>query len=253
MSQSILTMGHMLDCSTYYSAKKSLAAIFGINEIVLIGFLRSIVESTKKQKQQASDQNIYQALCRQFGVPKNHTHTMWFHGTRTDDITSFKTQGILTRSRALELLRPILSELAVGLTKTGKNPFEWSSSVKKDNAMHDGPYGFLIKDSVINKHGIFHGFYNRPEAVEEIAGELLGENWGLLMQRFQSITKPYVVSFWAEAGESELADAATYLYDVEDGKNVIAASGKSFGCFNSSGEIVCPNRIVAIEDIPPDK
>ncbi|WP_150125198.1 hypothetical protein [Aquaspirillum sp. LM1] len=262
MSQSILTMGHMLDCSTYSSAKKSLAAIFGINEIVLIGFLRSIVESTKKQKQQASgpekilDPNIYQALCGQFGEPKNHTHTKWFHGTRTGDIASFKTQGILTRSRALELLRPILSELAVGLTKTGKNPFEWSSSVKKDNAMHDGPYGFLIKDSVINKHGIFHDFYNRPEAVEEIAGELLGENWELLMQRFQSITKPYVVSFWAEAGESELADAATYLYDVEDGKDgedVVTASGKSFGCFNSFGEIVCPSRIVAIDDIPPDK
>ncbi len=119
-------MGHMLDCSTYSSAKKSLSAIFGVNEVVLIGCLRSIVESTEKQKQQASDPekildpNIYQALCEKFGEPKNHTHTMWFHGTRTDDIASFKTRGILTRSRALELLRPILSELAVGLTKQGK-------------------------------------------------------------------------------------------------------------------------------------
>ncbi len=73
------------------------------------------------------------------------------------------------------------------------------------------------------------------------------------MQRFQSITKPYVVSFWAEAGESELADAATYLYRVEDGLDVITASGELFGCFNSSGEIICPNRILAIEDIIPDR
>ena len=61
--------------------------------------------------------------------------------------------------------------------------------------------------------------------MEEIAGELLGENWELLMQRFQPITKPYVVSFWAEAGESELADAATYLYDVEDGKDATVSYG----------------------------
>lgn len=252
-------MGRMLDCSTYSSAKKSLSAIFGVDEAVLIGFLRSIVESTEKQKQQASDPekildpNIYQALCGQFGEPENHTHTMWFHGTRTDDITSFKTRGILTRSRALELLRPILSELAVGLTKTGENPFQMSISAKQGNIIHDGPYGFLIKDAAINKHGFFHSFCNRPEAIEEIAGELLGENWGLLMQRFQFITKPYVVSFWAEAGKSELADAATYLYRVEDGGDVIMASGESFGCFNSSGEIICPNRIVAIEEIIRDK
>jgi len=235
----------ILDCSSYDSAKKSLVRIFGVKEEELVSTLISL---SPYGGDQPPEECIYNSICEAFGDPSGDISVIWFHGTRVEDETLFHERGILPKSSAREFIEPRLRELAEGLGSSGDNPFSLSLSGKQ--GPHDeGPFAFLIKDVAIQVSGVNHSYVEVPEMVEDIAGILLGENYIHLVERFQEVSTPYIVSFLADLKGGEVAHALWFLKLVEDGELEIDAGSIANTFFSSEGETIIPEKIQCVEPI----
>lgn len=191
---------------------------------------------------------IFRKICGKFGEPKSHSSTVWFHGTRGVNDKSFYANGLLPKSAAREHVKSILLPLAVGIESAGKNPFALSLAGKQTEA-DEGPFAVLIKEAAIYATGSTHSYIEAPEMVEDIAASLLGSNFIHLVNRFQEITKPFVVSFVENANSYELRHAVWYLYLIASGESAIDAANSANTCFNAMGRIISPERFKAIEEI----
>jgi hypothetical protein len=238
-------MAKTLDCSSYESAKESVSTIFEIDESELSEFLKSIQSLPTEEEY---TEYIYKVFCNKFGPPKGHSHTIWFHGTRTNNIESFKKEGILPKSDSIERVRSALITLSDGLEKVGENPFSMSLAGKQA-IIDEGPFAVLIKDVAIHAPGFAHSYIETPEIVEDIAGALFGTNYIHLVERFKAISKPYIISFSEKACDYELRHAVWYLYLVESGEDKIDSSGSASTCFDSRGSKIPPEKIKTIEEI----
>lgn len=235
-----------LDCTSPESAKQSLCEIFNTAERELLALLRSV--RPYESNDQRPEDVIYERFCIQFGVPFFPVKVTWFHGTRVEDFHSFYKYGILPKTAAKKLIEPRLKELAIGLKYKGNNPF--SSSIAGKQGVHDeGPFASLIKDAVIHAPGNHHSYVKAPEIVEDISGELLGENFSQLVTRYQKVTKPCVVAFLSNGIGVEIPRALLYLKHVEDGDSAIDAAGYANTFFCADGEIISPERIQSIEQL----
>ncbi|MGY4879318.1 hypothetical protein ACLUEY_15725 [Vreelandella aquamarina] len=234
----------ILDCSCYESSKRTLSEIFGTTEESLISLLGSI--SPYDNDYQPPEKVIYSSVCDNFGVPEEEIDIIWFHGTRVEDEGLFYEKGILPKSTARSLLEPRLKELSEGLERSGQNPFSLSLFGKQGE--HDeGPFAFLIRDAAIHAPGAHHRYVEVPEMVEDISGTLLGENYIELVNRFQEITNPFVVSFISCSEGYELAHALWYLKLIVDGEEEVEAASIANTCFCGNGKAISPEKIQAIE------
>lgn len=235
----------ILDCSSYDSAKKSLVRIFGVKEEELSSILSSL---SPYEGDQPPEECLYNSVCEAIGDPSGDISVIWFHGTRVEDENLFHERGILPKSSAREFIEPRLKELAEGLFSSGDNPFTLSLSGKQ--GPHDeGPFAFLIKDVAIQAPGVNHSYVEVPEIVEDIAGTLLGENYFHLVERFQEVATPYIVSFLANPKGYEIGHALWFLKLVEDGESEIDAGSTANTFFNSEGETILPEKIQYVEPI----
>ena len=215
----------ILDCSSYESAKKSLCEIFHTREEVLLAAL-SNVENDKKIDYYTLEKNVDSFIRQQFGEPDEQMEILWFHGTRVEDESSFYNHGILTKSKARETLYSRLISLSSGLEKKGKNPFN-ESIAGKCFVNDEGPFAFLIRCVAIEAPGSNHSYTQAPEMVEDIAGSLLGENYEQLVQRFQKVTTPFIVSFKAKPKGGEVSRALFFLKLIEDGDSELEAGSSA--------------------------
>ena len=136
----------ILDCSNYESTKTSILDIFSTTEDKLASVLQSInpFESIYKPAEEV----LYEEACDILGHPKDNISVVWFHGTRTEDLSLFNKLGILTKSEARKFIEPRLKELSEGMESFGSNPFSMSISGKQGD--HDeGPFAFLMRDIAI--------------------------------------------------------------------------------------------------------
>ena len=234
----------ILDCSSRESATTSLSKIFNTTEEKLISALRSV--SPYDSDCQSPEDVIYTGICDSFGAPVDGVSILWFHGTRVEDENCFHDHGILPKSSARKFLEPLLNKLAEGLESSGDNPFSLSLLGKQDP--HDeGPFAFLIRNVAIQAPGANHNYVEAPEMVEDIAGSLLGENYMDLVNRFQKITIPCVVSFLSESKGYELAHALFFLKLIEDGELEIDAGSAANTFFNAEGQLISPDKIQGVE------
>ncbi len=230
----------ILDCSSPESAKKSLCEIFDVTESKLLTLIRSI--KPYDSDFQPPQDVIYDQVCEQFGAPSSPVKITWFHGTRVEDQNSFYKHGILPKTAAKSFIEPRLKELVADLERSGNNPFSMSLMGKKGE--HDeGPFAFLIKDVAIHAPGAHHSYVKVPEMVEDISGVLLGENFTQLVDRYQKITKSYVVIFIADSKEYEIPYALWYLKLIEDGESIIESANAANTCFCGNGSIIPPEQI----------
>ncbi|MCB2387322.1 hypothetical protein [Thalassolituus alkanivorans] len=189
---------------------------------------------------------IYGKVCEVFGEPDLEIETIWFHGTRTDSIESFKTRGILSKSYVKNNIESKVKSLAVGVFPKGNNPFS-TSIQSKDSTLDEGPYAVLFKEVALYSPGSSHSYITCPEIVEDLAGSVVGENYKEIVDRYYSATKPYIIAFRMEAGRDELARALWYLHSMADGDSSIEAAELANTCFNSNGVAINPERIVSYE------
>lgn len=235
----------ILDCSSYDSAKESIAAIFDIEEESLISLLSPL---SPYDGDRSPEDFLYDSMCEAFGEPCDDMSVLWFHGTRVEDESLFYERGILPKSLAREFIEPRLRQLSEGLESIGSNPFAVSISGKQ--GPHDeGPFAVLIKDVAIHAPGSYHSYVEVPEMVEDIAGCLLGENYGQLVGIYQELASPYVVSFLADAQGYELPNALFFIKRVMDGETENDAGSAANTCFDAEGEVIQPEAIQHIDPL----
>lgn len=189
------------------------------------------------------EEYIYKKICDALGSSRSEIKAMWFHGTRTNDIASFHTRGILPKSAIKKEIESALISLSSGIERKGNNQF--STSIQGKQAPADGgPFAVLFKEVAVHAPGFNHSYIDVPEMIEDIAGTLLGENHDKLVTQYISITKPYVVTFVGEAGQHELSLALWYLHSIVDGDPPVEAADRANTCFNSNGITIDSLRIV---------
>ena len=236
----------ILDCSDQSTAWSTVCEIFNTDKSTLTLLLRPL--TPYQDHTYRPEEYIYKKICDALGNPKSEIKAMWFHGTRTNDIASFHTRGILPKSAIKEEIKTTLIPLSSGIERKGNNQFSMSIQGKQTPA-DEGPFAVLFKEVAIHAPGFNHSYVDTPEMVEDIAGTLLGENYDQLVMRYRSITEPYVVTFIGEAGGHELSLALWYLHSIVDGDPSVEAADRANTCFNSKGITIDPSRIVRSEPI----
>lgn len=236
----------ILDCSNQDAAWSTVSEIFNTNRSDLYLLLKSIFPY--RDRIYKPEEYIYEEVCGVLGEPHSKIKAVWFHGTRTKDIDSFRRRGILPKSVIRREMDSALANLCHGIQKEGENQFDMSIQGKKTPA-DEGPFAVLFREVAVHAPGFHHSYIDTPEMVEDIAGALFGENYDQLVMRYKSITKPYVIAFTGEAGKHELSLALWYLHSIVDGDAPVEAADRANTCFNSNGVAIDPLRIVRYEQV----
>lgn len=111
----------------------------------------------------------------------------------------------------------------------------------------EGPFAFLIRTVAVRAPGATHDYTAAPEMVEDLSGELLGGNFGLLVERFQRCSKPCIVSFRGAGRRHHVARALWYVHLVELGEQEDEAADAANTCYDGAGVAVPAGDIVDVE------
>jgi len=238
-------MENLLDCSDHLSAKESIASIFGTS----VNQLTQVICSLDDYDNSFVNKNyVYREVAGKFGEPRSPFKAVWFHGTRKQDVRSFYSEGLLPKSEVAPRIHEILTSLLEGLENSGDYPNS-SALAAKQADFDEGPFGFLIRDAVMNSPGFAGNFIQRSELVEDLAGILLGGNYEALVERYYEESSPYVVAFKGIAGADELKHAVWYLYLALHGGNILENGDIEMCCFNGKGRVIPPSDIQSIEKL----
>jgi hypothetical protein len=174
----------LLNCETPVSALHSLAGILTTTPETLLEELRAVeigcADLTGDVEQKLEDQLLASRTLPRFSV-------RWFHGTRLHQNHTLMTDGLLPAHMMKERLRDCLQSLCEGLERRGYSPVGTSISFKPQN---EGPFGMLCRTAVVSPAGNNGHYICRPELVDDIAGELLGENYRALPPHHRRASMP---------------------------------------------------------------
>lgn len=235
----------LLSCEAPVSALKSLAEILAITPATLLDELRAVeigsdvyVEDVEKK---LADRFLVGKAIPSFFV-------RWFHGARLHQSHTLMTDGLLPAHMMEPRLRSCLQSLCEGLERRGYSPFGISKSFKPKN---EGPFGMLCRTAVAKPAGLNGNYICCPELVDDIAGELLGENYQALTQRFSRESSPCVIHFAGVPNATTLTRALRYAHEtLIQGCDEIESAASSCEYFDGGGEPVPPGMILKIESFP---
>ncbi|WP_146074388.1 hypothetical protein [Pokkaliibacter plantistimulans] len=234
-----------LNCHDEQSTIQSLASIYVIPQSEIEEFFDS-----QDGYDMPHTDKIYVAneFFKKFGLPKENYETIWFHGTRTDNIQSISAHGLLPKSKIKPIIYSKLQSLCSGLIKSGTYPHSASYSTKQ-RVSDEGPFGFLIRDACLLAPGYTHSYISAPELVEDISGLLLGENFRQLVNRYHDSTDPYIVSFRTSSSIHALEHAIWYGYLTYKDVNILEDGDIEMCAYNASEEKISSDKIFEIEKI----
>lgn len=155
------------------------------------------------------------------------------------------TDGLLPAHMVEARLRAYLATLCEGLGRRGSSPFGPSKSCKPKV---EGPFGMLCRDAAASPSGLNGRYLCRPELIDDIAGELLGENYRALTERYAEGSDPCVVHFMGRPVDRVLQSALRYVYETHvERLDAIESANSARTCFDGGGLPVPPEMIVRIE------
>lgn len=238
----------MLNCETPDSALSSLSEILGVAPIMLLDSLRSTEinadDLTDEVEQKLADKFLKEAMELDFSV-------CWFHGARLHRSHTLWTEGLLPTHMVEPRMRVLLQSLSEGLEQQGNSRFSISRTFKPTR---EGPFGMLCRTAVVTPAGCNGSYVFRPELVDDIAGELLGENFRALTDRFASESDPCVVHFEGPPTESTLKKALRYVYETRiEVRDDVESAASSNTFFDGGGEAIPPGRILKLEFLDLDE
>src|SRR5208282_3381940 len=83
--------------------------------------------------------------------------------------------------------------------------------LKANDPMHWGPWGFLVRDAIVQPYSETHDYLKAPEIVEDLSQMIVGKkNARLLIEKFQERTRPCIVKFRSIAPREDVAQVALY-------------------------------------------
>lgn len=202
-----------LDCRTYESALRTVAAAVGVSA----DRLAAAIIATDPDFSGASSEDPVEAFPREIlsrvGVELAHVEldeVLLFHGTRLADVESVRRYGLQPLSRRLKAIWELLGNLA--RPELGQEEWldfrNWVEAgggdhdgelyrLKTRDALHDGPYAVLIKDTLMRPEELgHHNYLDCPEIVQDICrchSARLGLNPDL-EARFKAATAPCIVT-----------------------------------------------------------
>jgi hypothetical protein len=245
-----------LDCSSPETALDTSAHLLDVPDSVL----RDL--STRELDWAQAQETEGDVLVRHLGfslhsVPQPDS-VRWFHATRVPKDTTF-AEGILPFSSAYEVMWRLLEQLAQDIVgssgwesfKDGLRHSHTNAAqrlrLKRKDEVWQGPFAHLVRDRAIKGYEPpFHRSYTVcPEVVEEVSREF-EEQFGIsILERYQKMTKPCIVSFRrGGAPKRVVGDALGYLYFSLRGEDVPAWCDT---VFSGKGETVPKAQIDAIE------
>lgn len=235
----------LLTCETPASALQSLANILTTTPETLLEELRAVEigcdDLIGDVEQKLADRLLVSRTLPSFTV-------RWFHGTRLHQNHTLMTDGLLPAHMMKGRLRDCLQSLCEDLERRGDSPVGASKSFKPQN---EGPFGMLCRTAVVSPAGLNGRYICRPELVDDIAGELLGENYRALTERFSIESTPCVIHFAGLPKATTLARALRYVYEtLIEGLDDIESAASSCEYFDGGGVPVPPDRILQIEPFP---
>ena len=232
----------LLNCETSVSALHSLAEILTTTPETLLEELRA-VEIGCDDNADYVEQKLADRLFASRQLPSFSVH--WFHGARLHRNHTIMTDGLLPAHMMEVRLRSLLQSLCEGLERRGDSPFGVSKSLKPRN---EGPFGMLCRTAVVSPAGLNGHYICRPELVDDIAGELLGENYRALTERFSRESTPCVIHFAGVPKATTLARALRYVYEtLIEGLDDIESAASACEYFDGGGVPVPPDKILQIE------
>ncbi|HXM51223.1 MAG TPA: hypothetical protein VN956_25490 [Pyrinomonadaceae bacterium] len=217
----------ILDCESVPSIYESLHKSFGIDEGSLNEWFDEL-GAELAHLDEASDEFLLRPIKNLVVPDKPFDTTFWFHLTRTLRSTTF-TEGILPLPKVLDSLWEALFELAQHIvSREDWDQFRLSLSgiyeynSKLEDAIHWGPYGFLILPLAMADYTssqTFSHYLTSPEIIEDICGHFREDFNFDLLAAFQECTVARIIKFEDHKSKLEhLCAAIRYLYFVYHGK-----------------------------------
>ena len=202
-----------LDCRTHESALRTVAAAVGVST----DHLAASIIASERDFSGASTEDPVEAFPREIlsraGVELAHVEldgVLLFHGTRLADAESVRRCGLQPLSRRLEAIWEMLRDLA--RPELGEEDWldfrDWVEAggadhdgelyrLKTRDALHDGPYTVLIKDTLMRPEELgLHDYLDCPEIVQDIC-RCHSARFGPdpdLEARFKAATDPCIVT-----------------------------------------------------------
>lgn len=249
-----------LNCSTIETANQSIVNILNISEKQLqeeLCRIKSVIELEKIYIKDIENLNDFIKIIKIIthnDSPLNSilskteylAYGLWFHSTRTHDSEKIREKGLFPTSRIKSDLKKFLENLSHGLTSFGIYKNQAGASMKIAMGKEDdGPHAFLLK-----RLDCENNFLEIPEIIEDIAGEILGEQSDLLVERYKKISKPCFVIFFAPISQDDFLAAFLWIFLIfhNQPEEHLISEIKARN-FNGKGSPVPPNDIYDIEFI----
>ena len=154
-------------------------------------------------------------------------------------------EGLLPTHMIKEQIRTRLQSLCEGLERVGNSPFTTSRIFKPPI---EGPFAVLCREAAVTPMGCNGNYISRPELVDDIAGDLLGENFRELTTRFAQESESCVVHFIGRPCDGVLQKALRFVYETQvEGRDTIESANSSTAGFNGHGKPIPPEMILKIE------
>ena len=233
----------MIECSSVNTIMNSLSGILHLNSNDLKQLFYSIGPIPRIEEPKSY---VNRFISLKIKLPSSLIPSIWYHATRVIEPKCFTNEGILPKKLMKPKIYTLLHKLSAGKSKYGENPF--SNSINAKNWINDeGPFAFLCRTVAINAPGCTHSYCECPELVEDIAGSLLGKNYKEIVDKFKSMSKPCIVTFWANSELYALESAIYYAYLLNMGCTEVESAESANTCYDGKGKIIDPSTIIRIE------
>jgi hypothetical protein len=242
-----------LDCSAPNPAIASLATLLGVGERELVRRLDSVDEASLLHESRRTRRPPEDALtrCIAGSWPEDiapPAEVVWFHGTRLSRSTDFR-EGLLPFNATLPRLTSAVEELAleVGVARVRLHMGEMSGSHSMKVALgaRSGPYGSLLRETVVRPTGAHRDFLDTPEIVFDLAHSVGGTSAPAILDLYRQRTCRCVVWFVARDPRRDVTKfALMYAWSCAQSSD---DPGYWNTCFNGGGIAVPSSDIVKIE------
>jgi hypothetical protein len=240
-----------LDCHTLDSALRSLGDLLSTNGKELRKALKAFRPSAFRKMISGSlvrpDDILWNKIVGSSEPKPIAEVTFWFHATRVRPGTDF-AEGIKPLNEMLPYLTSFLEELGrtMGIDSALSIPNSMNGSfqyvLKTTDAVHWGPYAFLVRDAILKKAPETHDYLSTPEIVEDLINAKFDSR---LLDEFSKCTRPCIVKFSSHLPREDVAEVALYycyaaLWNQRQGFYTNT-------CFDGQGSAIAPAQIVGVE------
>ncbi len=243
----------VLDCQSADSALKSLCTLLCMRKTQLTAALGNLSPSNFEDACNYAPARtvLWDRFVGSGKPPPIPEVVYWFHATRVPPGTDFR-DGIQPLDQRLPMIKRFLKTLAreLRLPSPGSSARQTDGAfqyqLKTNDRMHWGPWGFLVRDAIVQRADETHDYLKAPEIVEDLSQMIMGKkNALLLIEEFQKRTQPCIVKFRSTAPRQDVANVAlSYCYHAHWG---LGQSLQTNTSFDAEAQVIPFSDIVGIE------